>query len=108
MKDIKTLICGDSYSCQITFKTNGLLLDHTLINKVTLASCKLELSKELEWNANFGCYYFNLTAEETEAFTPGQYDYDITLEFNDGAIITGVYEGWLSVLAKHNGECENE
>ena len=47
-------------------------------------------------------YYMEITSEESQSFVPKIATFDITIRFNDGKVVTKVYQNKLQVLKKRN------
>lgn len=51
---------------------------------------------------NDNLYYLKIPSEETKSFIPKIVSFDITLRFNDGEIMTALFQNKLEVLKKRN------
>ena len=47
-------------------------------------------------------YFLQIPSEETKTFIPKIASFDITLKFNDGEILTAIFQNKLEILKKRN------
>lgn len=94
------IIQGDTYQMNISITDNSEVVRNIASVYV---SCKgLDLTQELEYSNELNKYIFALYPEETIRLTPGNYDYDVTILFEDDNVYTTIYRAEFIVLPKVN------
>lgn len=94
------IIQGDTYQLNVSITDNSEMVSN--IASVYLSCKGLNITQELEYNSELNKYIFSLFPEETIRLTPGNYDYDLTILFEDDNVYTTLYRAEFIVLPKVN------
>ena len=99
MVKLLTLIQGDSFDFNLVLKGDeDILLQISDI----FFSCKIQKIFERLTKIDNSNYFLYLSPSRTKKLTPKISCFDITIRFDDGEILTAVFQNKLQVLKKYN------
>lgn len=92
------IIQGDTSQTNVTIEG----ATHEMIEAVYFSCGKLGITKTLPYDSETDTYTLLFSSEETSDIKPQITNFDITIKLFDSKILTGLYQGKLTIADKNN------